>query len=64
MTKEQRAEECTYANHSFCKEAYIEGAKEQQKIDIEKACEWLKANSYAFRSDEFLEQLVDAMKGE
>lgn len=31
---------------------------------IEKACEWLKANTYSFRSDELLEQFVEAMKGE
>lgn len=45
-------------------EGYVKGAKEQRNADIEKACEWLKANSYAFRSDEFLESLIEAMKGE
>lgn len=40
-TIEERADECTYANHSFCKKAYIEGATEQREIEIEKACELL-----------------------
>ena len=43
---------------------YIQGATDQQNIDTKKACEWLKANTYTFRSDEFLEPLVEAMKGE
>ena len=28
-----------------CKENYIAGAKEQKQIDIDKACDWLKARN-------------------
>lgn len=31
---------------------------------IDKACEWLKANTHTFRSDEFLEDFIKAIKGE
>lgn len=30
---------------SVYKEAYIAGAKEQNRIDIDKACDWLKARN-------------------
>lgn len=30
---------------------------------LDRVCEYLKANSYAFRSDEFLEPLIEAVKG-
>lgn len=30
---------------SIYEEAYIAGAKEQNRIDIDKACEWLKARN-------------------
>lgn len=50
--------------HKVAEESYIKGATDQQNIDIEKACEWLKANTHSFRSDEFLEDFVKAMKGE
>lgn len=29
---------------AMSRKAYIQGAEEQRKIDIEKACEWLKKN--------------------
>lgn len=31
-----------------CCQAYITGATEQRKIDIEKACEWLEIHSFEF----------------
>ena len=71
-TIEERAIECCMtkfpvhetADAESMRQGYIKGATDQMEIDIEKACEWLKANSYAFRSDEFLEPLIEAMKGE
>lgn len=70
-TIEERAEEFAqgeYYHDSYERDiiafGYYHGATEQREIDIEKACEWLKANTYTFRSDEFLKQLVEAMKGE
>lgn len=70
MTIEEKAKEYAERNYSpsfpfdALKLAYIKGATEQQEIVIKRACDWLKANSYSFRSDEFLEPLVEAMKGE
>lgn len=43
---------------------YLKGATEQEEIVIKRACDWLKANTYSFRSDEFLEPLIEALKGE
>lgn len=49
---EERAEGWATFNHTrvafdtrLRKEGYIQGATEQKKIDIEKACDWLKANA-------------------
>lgn len=72
MTIEQMAEHYAnrvtgYSKHDRWYEAkkdYIEAATEQQEIVIKRACDWLKANTFSFRSDEFLEPLVNAMKGE
>ena len=43
-------------------EAYIAGAKEQKRIDIEKACDWLKARNVL--TDASLEGFRKAMEEE
>ena len=49
-TIEERAREASYANLDRLSPAfevgYIKGATEQQVIDIDKACEWLRENAY------------------
>lgn len=58
-TIEERAKECSYKIYTsgvewwcdsnsmieFGKLCYKKGAKEQRKIDIDKACKWLKARN-------------------
>lgn len=41
-------------------EAGFEAGSEEA---LKRVCGWLKANTYSFRSDEFLEPLIEAMKG-
>ena len=45
-TIEERAKESSKGrwDEPTAYEAYIEGAKEQKAIDIDKACEWLRNN--------------------
>ena len=50
--------------------AYIAGAIEQEDIDIDKACEWLRENAskhihgqYSFLKGLMLEEFQQAMKG-
>lgn len=59
--KEFALEEANGNDLHIIKFAYYHGAVDQQNIDIEKACEWLKANTHSFRSDEFLEDFIKAM---
>lgn len=51
MTIEERAEKdsnngtyCHPVEWNISKYAYIRGAKDQQKIDIQRAVEWMKSN--------------------
>ena len=43
MTIEERAKKYSPNNKEF-QECYIDACFEQKKIDIEKACEWMKNN--------------------
>lgn len=47
-TMEERAE-IIYKGNTIEQDAYIKGATEQRKIDIEKACEWMA--NFKFREE-------------
>ena len=70
MTLEERAEEIWCYNYSDnadlalkdFKYGYIEGATEQKKIDIEKACEYIMTHpAYAVQPEVYAEGLKKAM---
>lgn len=71
MTIEERAKE--YANNRegvtnpsvlcYMAEAYEDGATEQKKIDIEKACEWLRKQYPPYMEyDAILDAMLDNFK--
>jgi len=73
---EEYADECwTLDEANFaCEDGYIKGATEQQAIDIDKACEWMKShideglviyhNNTWCSLGEFIKNFRKAMKGE
>lgn len=57
---------CVNCLHDGRKKAYIKGAEDQRKIDIDKACEWLKenVNNYLYNTggfEEYIPQCGGAM---
>lgn len=80
MTIEERAKECSYKIYTsgvewwrdanseieFGELCYKKGAKEQRKIDIDKACKWLRTTTqcgvHPCSSNSFVEDFRKAME--